>query len=406
MNNLPRILVVNDSPVTLFGTTSLLQKAGYEVFQAASGQEGLRQVNETRPDLVLLDVNMPDIDGFEVCQRIKSDPARQSILVVLLSGTTIQSEKQAEGLDLGADGYIVSPVSPQELLARVRAFLRLKKAEDALRQHAGHLEEMVAARTQELHAVQEQMVRREKLVMLGQISGSIAHELRGPLTTITNAIYYLKITLPPDPNTLEYLQMINAEIHKSEQIISGLLSFTKTANIDRRPVAVFELVDATLANNPAPDGITITHRIPHDLEKVNIDPQQIGLVLDNLITNAYQAMPQGGQVTITALPHDKAVNLVIADTGSGITPENLTKIFEPLFTTKPNGIGLGLSLSKMLVEANGGAISVESEASQSSSFTLTLPSEERGLHSEERGLPSEERRLPSEEQGLPSEEAL
>ena len=375
MSSLPRILVVNDNPVVLFGTFRLLQKAGYEVFRAASGQEGLRQAKETRPDLILLDVNMPDMDGFEVCQRFKSDPALQNILVVLLSSTVIQSEKQAEGLDLGADGYIVSPVSPHELLARVRAFLRLKKAEDALRQHAGRLEEMVAARTQELQAVQQQLMRQEKLAMLGQISGSIAHELRGPLTTITNAIYYLKITLPPDPNTLEYLQIINTELHKSEQIISGLLSFTKTANINRQPAAVFELVDAALLNNPAPDGITIVRYIPDDLKKVYIDPHQIGLVLDNLITNAYQAMRQGGQVTITALPHDQAVNLVIADTGSGITPENLARIFEPLFTTKQNGIGLGLSLSKMLVEANGGAITVESEPSQYSSFTLTLPTE-------------------------------
>lgn len=379
MNSIPRILVVNDDPVILFGTARVLQKAGYEVFQAASGLDGLRQTHETWPDLILLDVSMPDMDGFEVCQRIKSDPACQSILVVLLSGTFIKSEKQAEGLDLGADGYIVYPVSPQELLARVRAFLRLKKAEDALRQHAGHLEEMVAARTQELRAVQEQLMRREKLAMLGQISGSIAHELRGPLASISNAIYYLKMTLPPDQNTLEYLQIINAEIHKSEQIISGLLSFTKTANIDRQPVVVFELVNAALENNPVPDGISMTRHIPDDLKKVYIDPQQISLVLDNLITNAYQAMPQGGKMTITAISHDKAVNLVIADTGSGITPENLTKIFEPLFTTKKNGIGLGLSLSKMLVEANGGAITVESEANQCSSFTLTLPSEVRGL---------------------------
>jgi signal transduction histidine kinase len=383
MNSIPRILVVNDDPVILFGTARVLQKAGYEVFQAASGLEGLRQTHETWPDLILLDVSMPDMDGFEVCQRIKSDPAFQSILVVLLSGTVINSEKQAEGLDLGADGYIVYPVSPLELLARVRAFLRLKKAEDALRQHAGHLEEMVAARTQELRAVQEQLMRREKLALLGQISGSIAHELRGPLASISNAIYYLKMILPPDQNTLEYLQIINAEIHKSEQIISGLLSFTKTANIDRQPVVVFELVNAALENNPVPDGISMTRHIPDDLKRVYIDPQQISLVLDNLITNAYQAMPQGGKMTISAIPHDKAVNLVIADTGSGITPENLIKIFEPLFTTKKNGIGLGLSLSKMLVEANSGAITVESEANQCSSFTLTLPFEVRGLPTED-----------------------
>ena len=252
-----------------------------------------------------------------------------------------------------------------------------KRAEKALKEYSERLEEMVEERTQELRDAQEQLVRREKLAILGQLAGGVGHELRNPLGVISNAVYYLKMVLTDADETTatarEYLEMISAEVRNSTKIISDLLDLSRTRMPDREEIAVSELVAEVLEKQPPPEEVEATTEIAPDLPPVFVDPQQIGQVLGNLVVNACQAMKEGGALTISAQAEEGQVSLSVADTGVGISEENMTKLFEPLFTTKARGFGLGLVTSRNLVEANGGSMEVESEEGKGSTFTVRLP---------------------------------
>jgi len=249
-----------------------------------------------------------------------------------------------------------------------------KRAEERLQEYSERLEEMVEERTQELRDAQEQLIRREKLVILGQLAGGVGHELRNPLGVISNAVYFLQTVLTDaDESTKESLEMISEEVRNSTKIISGLLDFSRTRLPDREEVAVSELVAEVLKKRPPLENVEVITEIAPDLPPVFVDPQQTGQVLGNLVTNAYQAMKEGGNLTISAQAEGGQVSLSVADTGCGIPPENMAKLFEPLFTTRTRGIGLGLAVSKSLVEANGGSIEVISKVGKGSTFTVRLP---------------------------------
>ena len=249
-----------------------------------------------------------------------------------------------------------------------------KRAEEALREYSERLGEMVEERTKELRDAQEQLVRREKLAVLGQMAGSVSHELRNPLGAISNAVYYLKMVLPDADETVkEHLEMIAEEVRGSDRIISDLLDFSRTRTPDREQIAVSELVAEVLEKRPPPEEVKVTTQIASDLPPVYVDRHQIGQVLGNLVTNAYQAMKEGGALTISAQVEKDRVTLSITDTGCGISKENMAKLFEPLYTTKAKGLGLGLTVVKTLVEANGGSIEVESGVGEGSAFTVWLP---------------------------------
>ena len=229
---------------------------------------------------------------------------------------------------------------------------------------------------EELKESQDRAIRQEKLAVLGQLAGGVGHELRNPLGVISNAVYYL-ITILPDANktTKEYLELISSEVNKSEKIISGLLDLSRTKPSDREAIAVSELVRRALEKHPPPEKVVVNMELSPDVPPLFVDPLQIGQVLDNLVANAYQAMHEGGRLIIKAGCEKGKVHISVTDTGSGISGENMEKIFEPLFTTRTRGIGLGLTVTRNLVMANGGSITVKSpsEEGKGSTFTVTLP---------------------------------
>ena len=245
-----------------------------------------------------------------------------------------------------------------------------------------------------LKGLQEELTRKDKLAILGQLAGGVGHELRNPLGVISNAIYYLKTILPDtDETTREYLNIISSEVARSNKIISDLLDLSRTRPTEREEVAVSRLVAQVLEQQSPPENIKVVMEIPSELPLLFVDPRQIHQALVNLVTNAFQAMPEGGRVTIIAdelrldasvqIPKSK-IRIRVSDTGTGISRENMEKLFEPLFTTKASGIGLGLAVSKSLVQANSGSIEVESpsaslrtgEEGRGSTFTVILPSKE------------------------------
>jgi signal transduction histidine kinase len=256
-----------------------------------------------------------------------------------------------------------------------------KQAEQALQEYAERLAEMVEERTRELRAAQDRLVRQEKLAVLGQLAGGVGHELRNPLGAIKNAACFLHLALAsPEPDVIETLQILEREVANCDRIISDLLDFARPKPPALQKVDLRQLTQATLAHQAVPEAVQVETRFDDAQPPVLADPGQLELVLGNLIRNAVQAMPQGGRLVVGSAGTrcDSAgraewAAVCIADTGEGIPPENLNRVFEPLFTTKAKGIGLGLALSKMLVEGQGGTITVESVVGQGATFTVWLP---------------------------------
>jgi PAS domain S-box-containing protein len=252
-----------------------------------------------------------------------------------------------------------------------------KQLEQALKEINLHLEDQVEDRTRELRDAQEQLVRQERLAMLGQVAGSIGHELRNPLGVISNVVYLLKLSQPDaDSKHMEYLDIIENETRTSVKIITDLLDFARIKSINRESASILPLVHQTLDRYPAPPSVDVALDIASDVQPVFADPQHVIQVLGNLVTNAFQAMPDGGKLTICAAAEGEMIKIAVRDTGVGIPYENISKLFEPLFTTKFKGIGLGLAVSKKLIEANGGRIEAASEPGYGSTFTVFLPAQD------------------------------
>jgi signal transduction histidine kinase len=299
-------------------------------------------------------------------------------VIGLASSTERDFEQQAEFLET--------------LASQVSAALVNARLFETTQRYATELEAAVEARTSELREAQEQLIRQEKLAVLGKLAGGVGHELRNPLAVILNAVYYLRLVQTDASDKIrQYHNMIEQEARNAEKIITDLLDFARIKSVDRESVAVPELVQRVLERFPAPDAVTVTFDFHPDLPPVFVDPRQMEQVLGNLVVNACQAMistPLRGQASPTTLTSGGKLSVIgeqlsvdgviwvqiaVKDTGSGITPENMKKIFEPLFTTKAKGIGLGLAVSQKLVEANGGRIEVESEPGKGSTFIVWLP---------------------------------
>ncbi|MBI5075920.1 MAG: PAS domain-containing protein [Nitrospirae bacterium] len=280
----------------------------------------------------------------------------------------------------------------EDITARKRAEAEIKRLND-------ELELKVQEKTRQLLDAQEELVRNEKLSILGQLAGSVGHELRNPLGVMNNAIYFLKTVLPQADETVrEYLNMIKNEIDNAERIITDLLDFSRTKTPQIRSITVYELLSTSMGRCTVPENVKIETDIPDRLPLLKVDPFQITQVFQNLITNACQAMPKGGILRISAknvvrdlgtgisekgqtpnalttAPERTFIEITAADTGEGISPENMNRIFQPLFTTKAKGIGLGLIVSKRLTEVNGGTIGVDSRPGKGTTFTVMLPAE-------------------------------
>jgi PAS domain S-box-containing protein len=253
-----------------------------------------------------------------------------------------------------------------------------QEAEEAIRQLNAGLEKRVEERTLELREAQERLLRQERLAVLGRLAGSVSHEMRNPLGVISNSIYILTSLLKDaDQKTKEYLEMIKAETQRSEKIISDMLDFSKARVPDARAFTMEEIIASALERSDLPGNIEVVIKTDEHLHMAYADPIHIAQILENLVSNAVQAMADGGKLTITTslqpMENKHCIRLKLGDTGEGMTEEVLKKIFEPLFTTKARGIGLGLPLSKSLIEANGGSIEVESAPGQGSTFTLLIP---------------------------------
>ena len=255
----------------------------------------------------------------------------------------------------------------------------LKEAEDKLFDYSRNLEKVVEEKTSELLQTQDRLARQEKLAVMGQLASGVGHELRNPLAVINNAVYMLRLGSSGQSDELsnDYLDIIDQEVASANKIITDLLTFARIKPASLNPTNLQISLADVLKKFVPPENVKVKVDLPDDLPKVVIDEKQVEQVMANLVTNAYQAIPNSGRLTITGKAEQRMVRLDFSDTGIGIAPENLEKIFEPLFSTKTKGIGLGLTISRMLAEANGGKIKVHSTRQKGATFSLYLPREDK-----------------------------
>jgi signal transduction histidine kinase len=215
--------------------------------------------------------------------------------------------------------------------------------------------------------------------MLGQLASGVGHELRNPLGVMTNAVYYLRAVQPSAPaNVTEYLGILQQQITLSEKIVSDLLDFARLKPPTRFAASFENIAREQIGRLGSTNGVTIDMNFPSDLPPVLVDSVQIGQIMLNLLTNAMQAMDHTGRITVNARADDSIVWCDVRDTGPGVAPENVGKIFEPLFTTKARGIGLGLAVSRTLARANEGDLTLADSLEPGAVFRLTLPAARAG----------------------------
>ncbi|MFH0924649.1 MAG: ATP-binding protein [bacterium] len=269
---------------------------------------------------------------------------------------------------------------PKMVVEFLRDITQRRKAAEDLKKYAAHLEEArstleqrVEKRTRELKEANEALIRKERFAVIGQLASSVGHELRNPLGVISNASYFLnmKMKVIKDDAVKKNINIITREINNANKIITDLLDFARLKPSLRQPTDLNQLVSEILSRYLIPQNITIIKNLVKDMPPVSIDPLQVGQVFLNLIENAVQAIGnKEGVIQISTNIKNELSEVSFTDNGCGIPTGNLEKIFEPLFTTKAKGIGLGLAVSKSLAEANGAEILVKSQEGKGSAFMV------------------------------------
>lgn len=250
-----------------------------------------------------------------------------------------------------------------------------KKLEALMKKYNEDLEREVEEKTKALRASQDSLVRAEKLAMVGKLASSVAHELRNPLGVIKNAIYYLNMleSAKSDPEIGENMDIISQEVENSDRIITDLLEFSRSKKPILRPENVNLIIKEMLDRLKINPDVTVVLELKDGLPDIEVDALQMHQVFYNMAKNAAESMEKGGQLKIGTALAGEDIKVSFSDTGSGISEENMGKIFEPLFSTKTKGTGLGLSVCASIVENHNGKIEVASEAGKGTTFTITLP---------------------------------
>jgi len=238
--------------------------------------------------------------------------------------------------------------------------------------YVGRIQDRLITARYALIETKEALFRKEKLAELGKLASGLGHELRNPLGVIKNACYYLKMkeSAIGDESVRENIAIMARETATASNIVSNILNFARTKKPERQDVDMNRLVTDALSRSSLPEGITVNTVLQEDLSAVSIDPVQVGQIVVNLIENAIHAMKAGGTLTIETKQQGTSTEIIVADSGCGIPAADLGKIFEPLYTSKKKGLGLGLALSQSFAEANGGIILVESREGRGSTFTI------------------------------------
>jgi signal transduction histidine kinase len=361
----PNLLIVDDSPANLDLLSDLFRDKGFRVSPVPSGQRALQAARHEPPDLILLDIQMPDLDGYEVCARFKADPDLQAIPVIFISALDDAIDK-VKAFGAGAVDYIAKPFQFEEVEARVRTHL-------ALRRHERQLEANLR-RLQTLEHLRDSLVHM------------IVHDLRSPVSGISLALELLQASPQPEPVVAAALLRAAAEAANSlKAMITQLLDISRLEAgqmpIKKEARDLGRTLQATVTSLATLLGPRRVSLHTPELCLAAYDDEIVGRVVTNLLTNACKFTRPDGEIRLAVARQAECARVTVTDTGRGIAPQYHQKIFEKFDQAELRqerlGTGLGLAFCKLAVEAHGGQIGVESEPGRGSTFWFTLPVGER-----------------------------
>ncbi len=395
------VLIVDDIPKNIQLLGNILANSGYHVAVATSGKQALSIIQKRMPDLVLLDVMMPEMDGFEVCQRIKENELFKEIPVIFLTAKHDVDDK-VRGFEVGGADYITKPFETAEVLARVQMQLQLKTARDMVVRYNQELEKIVEART-------EALIRAERHAAFSLLIQGIVHNLRNPLNAISGALQLIEME---EKNVAGYLQN-NGAANFPEKLTQSCEKISRFRRVAYSGVEkLMEMINSLMAKSRSDKSealevvdlnqllhreiefmkadMAFKNRVRRQIELVDVPlmveivPSEIAQVFQNLLRNALDALhnQEGAMIAIRTGQTADTVWFEVADNGPGIPPEQQKQIFDPFFTTKPKaddkvdgpkGTGLGLFICAEMVRAYNGEIAVKSKVGEGTTFRVSIP---------------------------------
>ncbi|MGA2222206.1 MAG: hybrid sensor histidine kinase/response regulator [Verrucomicrobiia bacterium] len=368
----PDILIVDDTPANLQLLTEMLKKHGYRVRPVPSGKLAIQAVQNEKPDLILLDINMPEMNGYEVCEHFKADEALKEIPVLFISALDETIDK-IKAFAAGGVDYVTKPFQFEEVEARVQTHLKLRRLQIELE-----------SRNRQLQENYDQLRKLEDL--RDNLTHMIVHDMRSPLMGITGYLEMLEMDAGKKLNSDELAILRDAR--SSGLVLVGMVnSLLDISRLEqgKMPLNVTESDVDVLIQNALNSLGSLTKQVSLLYQKqslpvmVNCDANLVTRVIANLVGNAIKFTPEGGKVAVSVEKNGDGAKLCVADTGSGIPREYHEKIFEKFGQVeaqqqgKMYSTGLGLTFCKLAVEAHGGEIGVESEVDKGSTFWFTLP---------------------------------
>lgn len=409
-------MVVDDKPANLRLLEKMLSEKGYRVRIFPKGEMALASARKDPPDLILLDINMPELDGYEVCRRLKAEERTENLPVIFISAFSETTEK-VKAFDLGGVDYITKPFHVEEVYARISLHLELRRAKSAVEEKNLMLRQAL----DDLKAAQQQLIQSEKMAALGILTAGIAHEINNPVNFIKTSVLGLSRDIE-DMNALLHaydvcadncrdtriqtclqeareaydhetliteIPQLVANIHqgvsRTEEIVNSLRSYSRSDRMETASADLHGLINAalTILENRYKHHIDVVRKFA-SLPALSVHPSKLIQALINILSNAIDAIEnrstlKKGVITIeTSVQTRKDLSyavVAVADNGSGIPEEIQKKIFDPFFTTKDvgKGMGLGLSITLGIIEEHQGQIEVNTNAESGTTFSILLP---------------------------------
>ena len=401
------IMIVDDEPEHIESLKEILNQFGFDLQVALNGYRVFELLEETLPDIILLDVLMPEMDGFEVCRRLKEDKKTRDIPVIFMVSLT-ETVNKVTGLELGAADYIIKPFQKEEVLTRVKTHFIMQQLHLQLDQARQSIDDEVTQRTRELAKSNEQLKKElaehkrmekilkqaQKMEAISTLSSGIAHDFNNILSIIIGYGEMAAMENPPKDSEIGVcLEKINTAAFRAKELVQQLLTFCRQTEQEKTHIKISPILKYVLNSFKAgfPFAIEIKKEIQEETGMVLADPAQIHQLILNLCQNAGQAMMEnGGTLRISLkqvfLDSEKVtehpnlvsghyISILIQDMGPGMDQEIVERIFDPYFTTKEpgEGTGLGLAVAQGIAVSHGGTILVESQPGSGSSFEVLLP---------------------------------
>jgi signal transduction histidine kinase len=401
------ILLVDDQPAKLLGYEAILEQLGETLIKAGSAAEALEQLLKRNIAVILIDVCMPELDGFQLATMIRDHPRFRSTAIIFVSAIQVTDLDRLRGYELGAVDYVPVPVIPELLRAKVKVFAELYRKTRQLERLNAELESRVAERTAELAQANADLERRveertrereaalaqvhemQKLESLGKLTGGVAHDFNNLLMAVLGNLELVKKRVPDDAVTQRLIDGAIKGAERGAALTKRMLAFARRQELRPEVVDIPKLVDglSEMLGRSAGPTIQITTDFQSDLAPICVDPNQLELALLNLAVNGRDAMPDGGQLMISAraervgmgdlagLNPGEYVRIEVRDTGSGMDETTLRRATEPFFTTKDlgRGTGFGLSMVDGFVAQSGGAMRITSQLGRGTSVEIWLP---------------------------------